>query len=278
LYTATAASSWLVMTIAKELEIFWRGHIIHRKPESRGNYFRTLLRRNGTHDASIRRRSSRFVFSSSRSTLLSSLKPTGPVRILTLTIDLYLVSESSTPTNSNSQPTTTISTFTQLRLLAICLLDPCRPRLALNAITQNSTLSRHFPSGALYALFPTPSSPIVCAADSLEVLPRLLAYMYTGASHPNATACCPRADVAASPRKSWRGGSSGPPATLGNQHLCAHIVLLSWRASAGYEAVWHVRDSIDTGLWRVVHVFVPGARGCRHVGASSHISGMVGLG
>jgi hypothetical protein len=84
--------------------------------------------------------------------------------------------------------------------------------------------------------------------------------------------------VAAFLRKSWRGGSSGPPAMLGNQHLCAQIVLLSWRASAGYEAVWHARDSIDIGLWRVVHVFVPVAHGCGHVGASSHIPGMVGLG
>jgi len=95
-------------------------------------------------------------------------------------------------------------------------------------MTQKSTIDRHFPSGVL---FPLRSSPIVCTADALEALLRLLAYMYAGTSTPNAARRVVQERMWRPPRTSAvamaadANDSEEAPLTLGNQYPLTHAVL-----------------------------------------------------
>jgi len=89
-------------------------------------------------------------------------------------------------------------------------------------MTQNSTFDRDFPSGVL---FPAHSSPLVCTTDALEVLLRLLMYMYTGASAPVAARRVVQERTWQPPRSISVATAADPPLTLGDQHPRAHIVL-----------------------------------------------------
>jgi hypothetical protein len=89
-------------------------------------------------------------------------------------------------------------------------------------MTQNSTFDRDFPSGVL---FPARSSPLVCATDALEVLLRLLAYMYVGASAPAAARRIVQKRMWQPPRSIAVARAADPPLTFGDQHPRAHIVL-----------------------------------------------------
>jgi hypothetical protein len=100
-------------------------------------------------------------------------------------------------------------------------------------MTQNSTFDRDFPSGVL---FPARSSPIVCAADVLDVLLRLLMYMCVGASAPAAARRVvqermwhpPRSIAVATAADDDNNDdeeAAESPLTLGDQHPRAHIVL-----------------------------------------------------
>ena len=89
-------------------------------------------------------------------------------------------------------------------------------------MTQNSTFDRDFPSGVL---FPARSSPLVCAADALEVLLRLIGYMYVGASAPAAARRVVQKRIWQPPRNIAVATAADPPLMLGDQHPRAHIVL-----------------------------------------------------
>jgi len=89
-------------------------------------------------------------------------------------------------------------------------------------MTQNSTFDRNFPSGIL---FPARSSPLVCAADALDVLLRLLMYMCVGASAPAAARRVVQKRMWQPPRSIAVATAADPPLTLGDQHPRAHIVL-----------------------------------------------------
>jgi len=89
-------------------------------------------------------------------------------------------------------------------------------------MTQNSTFDRNFPSGVL---FPARSSPLVCAADALDVLLRLLMYMCVGASAPAAARRVVQKRMWQPPRSIAVATAADPPLTLGDQHPRAHVVL-----------------------------------------------------
>jgi hypothetical protein len=103
-------------------------------------------------------------------------------------------------------------------------------------MTQNSIYDRNFPSGVL---FPARSSPLVCAADALDVLLRLLSYMYAGASAPVAARRIvqeriwqPSPSIAVATaadddnnNDEEAAETAESPLTLGDQHPRAHIVL-----------------------------------------------------
>ena len=144
---------------------------------------------------------------------------TPPVR--PLPSPLLLVSTLSTytaSTNTNSQPQqppthNPVSWQTAFWTLLA---------LALNAMTQNSTFDRDFPSGVL---FPAHSSPLVCAVDALEVFLQLIGYMYVGASAPAAARRVVQERMWQPPRSISVATAADPPLTLGDQHPRAHIVL-----------------------------------------------------
>jgi len=89
-------------------------------------------------------------------------------------------------------------------------------------MTQNSTFDRDFPSGVL---FPARSSPLVCAADALDVLLRLLVYMCVGASAPAAARRVVQKRMWKPPRSIAVATAADPPLTLGDQHPRAHIIM-----------------------------------------------------
>ena len=90
-------------------------------------------------------------------------------------------------------------------------------------MTQNSTFDRNFPSGIL---FPARSSPLVCAADALDVLLRLLMYMCVGASAPAAARRVVQERMWKPPRSiAVATAAAESPLTLGNQHPRAHIII-----------------------------------------------------
>jgi hypothetical protein len=101
--------------------------------------------------------------------------------------------------------------------------------LSLNAMTQNSTLDRRFPSAIL---FPMRSSPLICAADVIEVLLLLLWYMYRDkVSAPYAarrvikeTTWQPKRNSSSAGNVSQAAESSSSN-TLENQYPLAHTVL-----------------------------------------------------
>lgn len=99
-------------------------------------------------------------------------------------------------------------------------------------MTQKSTVDRDFPSTIL---FPMRSSPLVCAADALEVLLLLLWYIYSGMSAPYAARLVVQ-------QTTWRSPQNGPlpgpvavahtdaeqtaaSSTLASQHPRAHTIL-----------------------------------------------------
>jgi hypothetical protein len=151
---------------------------------------------------------------------LSVRRPPSPV-LLVSTLSTYTASTNTTQPPPTHNPVSWKTAF--WTLLA----------LALNAMTQNSTFDRDFPSGIL---FPARSSPIVCAADTLEVLLRLLAYMYAGASAPAAARHVvqkrmwqpPRSNTVATATDDDKNDdeeAAESPRTLGDQYPRAHIVV-----------------------------------------------------
>jgi hypothetical protein len=99
-------------------------------------------------------------------------------------------------------------------------------------MTQNSIFDRDFPSGIL---FPARSSPFICATDALEVLLRLIGYMYVGASAPAAARRMVQKRMWQPPRSNTITTADGannnhedaaePPLTLGDQHPRAQTVV-----------------------------------------------------
>ena len=145
---------------------------------------------------------------------------------------LRFYSASTSPSTNDSQPPLPASKPVSWQSAFWSLVA-----LALNAMTQNSTFDRKFPSGVL---FPARSSPLVCAADALEALLRLLAYRRAGASVPDAARLVVRESMWQPPRSRVaagdnRGGEAAhdsndgeqpeSPLTLGNQYPPAHTVV-----------------------------------------------------
>jgi len=101
-------------------------------------------------------------------------------------------------------------------------------------MTQNSSLDRDFPSRVL---FPARSSPLVCAADALDVLLRLLGFIFAGASAPDAARRVVRGRTLRPPSPPVRSSADDRVAvgnngeleaeslTLGNQYPLAHTVM-----------------------------------------------------
>jgi hypothetical protein len=85
---------------------------------------------------------------------------------------------------------------------------------ALNAMTQNSTIERQFPSNIL---FPARSSPVVCAADMLEAITLLIKYVMTGLSLPDAAMRITR-------ERAWQDPNTGQP-VLNPPYPVAHSIV-----------------------------------------------------
>jgi hypothetical protein len=138
------------------------------------------------------------------------------VHLTILAVSTVLISDTAQASNSSSispeSQTNTVSWET-----AFWTLVP----FALNAMTQNSFLDRDFPSGIL---FPLRSSPLVCAADELEVILRLFWYMiYSRMSASSAASRIVWGRTWQPPQGNMMNmTASNAQRTLGNQYPLTH--------------------------------------------------------